>query len=81
MVLFYHLTSEDSRYYLLSNLLSLSWVLLINGKWFKQTHCGSCSMNINTGMLYDLTSEKSDTECFLIYRVKVGYFSSLRKVV
>ena len=34
--------------------------------------------NINTVMLYYLTSEKADTMCELIYCVKFGYFLPLK---
>ena len=40
---------------------------------FKQTHCVSYFTNIYCVFLYDLTSEKTDTTCELIYCVDLGF--------
>ena len=62
-VLFYRLTSEKSIHYMLANLPSFSWVLLIIEKWFKETHCVRYSTKVDMVMYYYLTSEKPDTQC------------------
>ena len=59
---------------MLSNLLSLSWVLLINGNFLTQTHYVIYSTTIDKVMIYYVTREKSDTMCYINYSVKVGYF-------
>ena len=38
-------------------------VHLVIEKWFKQTHCGSYSNNIDSVLLHFLTSEKADNMC------------------
>ena len=59
VVMFYYLTSEDIRHYVLANLLCQSWLLLAIENWSKQTNCVSYSTNTDTVLLNYLTSEDS----------------------
>ena len=77
-VMLYHLTSEDIRHYVLAELLILSWVFLIFQRLFKQTQCVTYSMKIDIVMFKFWPVNKTDTQCYLIYCVKVVCSSQLK---
>ena len=54
----HYFTSEDSRHYVLANLLCKSWLLMAIDQWFKHTHSVIYYTNINIVMSNYFTSEK-----------------------
>ena len=77
-VLCYHLTIEDSRHCVLSDLLCWSWVILtIESGLIRHTVLYIPRRLIQLCFII-WPVEKSDTMCKLIYCAKVGYFWKLK---
>ena len=61
--MFYYVTNEDNKHYMLANLLCLSWVrLAIEGGLSRHTVL-DIQKYIDTVLFYYLISEKSETMC------------------